>query len=259
MSQMRTITCSCCGSNSISKDGEFYVCSFCGTQYSYAEIQNMMNVRVDTSEKVANLLVLARRAKNNGDSETAAKYYEMILFDSPNCLEAMVFNAIYNSIDSRGKRTIIAFNSLKEIMLHTISEYNEPELVADASNTIKELLPALVDELVSNMTEAMLSQISSKLDIIDVLMDDGGAQRTRQVERASEDADSSFESISQLVQQQENAIFNFACSVVSLLEIKTNEYRDALLNMYKVKDEACYLTAYTAQYKSAIRSHPESQ
>jgi len=201
----------------------------------------MMNVRVDTSEKVANLLVLARRAKNSGDSETAAKYYEMVLFDSPNCTEAVVFNGIYNAFASKGKRISIAFNALKEILLQTISESDEPELITDATSTILELLPALVDDLVSNMTNAMHALISGKLNEIDVLLDGGGAQKSRQAERASQDADASFEAVSDLVQAQENSIYNFACSVSSLLEKAADEYCNALINMYKVKDEACYL------------------
>lgn len=44
-------------------------------------------VKVDQSDELKNLYVLARRAKNNQENETAAKYYDMILVKEPKSWE----------------------------------------------------------------------------------------------------------------------------------------------------------------------------
>lgn len=94
---MKALTCEMCGStNLVKKDGVF-VCQSCGTQYSVEEAKKMMvegtvdvkgTVKVDTSDELNNLYEIARRAKDSGNFENAAKYYDMILAKDPKSWEA---------------------------------------------------------------------------------------------------------------------------------------------------------------------------
>ncbi len=47
------------------------------------------------TEELKNLYALARRAKNDGNDENAAKYYEMILMQNPNDWEANFYSTYY--------------------------------------------------------------------------------------------------------------------------------------------------------------------
>ena len=46
-------------------------------------------------KKLDNLLILAHRARENGDSANAAKYYEQILLEDPNNWEAVFYSDYY--------------------------------------------------------------------------------------------------------------------------------------------------------------------
>lgn len=45
-------------------------------------------IKIDTSEELANLYQIARRAKDDNNGENAAKYYDMILIKDPTSWEA---------------------------------------------------------------------------------------------------------------------------------------------------------------------------
>lgn len=90
---MKALVCEMCASpNLIKKDG-MYVCENCGTRYTVEEARKMMiegsvdvsgsTIKIDTSNELANLYQIARRAKNDNNSENAAKYYDMILIKDP--------------------------------------------------------------------------------------------------------------------------------------------------------------------------------
>lgn len=89
-----------CGSNDLLKQDGVFVCQTCGTKYSVEEARKMMvegtvaitgSVKVDVSEKVQNLYVMARRARDENNAELASKYYEMITMEDPNDWEALFY------------------------------------------------------------------------------------------------------------------------------------------------------------------------
>ncbi len=97
---MKKLTCEMCGSNDLIKQDGVFVCQYCGTKYTVEEAKKMMidgtvdvqgTVKVDVSDKVNNLYIVARRAKDAGDSESAAKYYEMITFENPRDWECLFY------------------------------------------------------------------------------------------------------------------------------------------------------------------------
>lgn len=103
---MKALTCEMCGSTNLIKDDGVFVCQSCGTKYSIEEAKKMMvegtvdvkgTVKVDTSDELKNLYEVARRAKESGNSENAAKYYEMILVKNPSSWEANFYTVFFQS------------------------------------------------------------------------------------------------------------------------------------------------------------------
>lgn len=108
---MKQLVCEMCGSTDLIKQDGIFVCQACGTKYSVEEARKMMvqgtvdasgsTIKVDTSGELANLYQIARRAKNENDSEQAAKYYEMILQKVPGDWETAFYSVYYRSMNCR--------------------------------------------------------------------------------------------------------------------------------------------------------------
>ena len=100
--RMQALVCELCGSNDIVKQGEFFVCQHCGTKYTVEEARKLLGtVKIDKSEETENLLVLARRARDENNSENAEKYYGMVLMQSPNDWEASFFHVYYQAAECK--------------------------------------------------------------------------------------------------------------------------------------------------------------
>lgn len=102
---MKQLTCEMCGSNDLVKQEGVFVCQSCGCKYSVEEAKKMMvegtvevtgTVKVDKSDNLSNLYLLARRAREDNNSENAAKYYGEILLLEPNSWEANFYSTYYN-------------------------------------------------------------------------------------------------------------------------------------------------------------------
>ncbi len=103
---MKQLTCEMCGSTELIKQDGFFVCQTCGCKYSVEEAKKMMiegtvevqgTVKVDRSDNIEKFYQLARRAREDGDSETATKYYEMILLENPNSWEAAFYRLLFST------------------------------------------------------------------------------------------------------------------------------------------------------------------
>lgn len=104
---MKQLTCEMCGSTDLLKQDGVFICQSCGTKYSIEEAKKMMvegtvdvtgsTVKVDTSDELANLYELARRAKDADNAENAAKYYEMILLKEPTNWEAAFYSVYFQA------------------------------------------------------------------------------------------------------------------------------------------------------------------
>ncbi|MDD6879965.1 MAG: hypothetical protein PUE18_00110 [Firmicutes bacterium] len=102
---MKQLSCEMCGSTDLIKDGGVFVCQTCGCKYSVEEAKKMMiegtvdvsgsKVKVDNAERLKNLHQLADRAKEENDTENAAKYFEQILLEDPNDWEANFYTVFY--------------------------------------------------------------------------------------------------------------------------------------------------------------------
>lgn len=108
---MKQLTCEMCGSTDLMKQDGVFVCQSCGTKYSVEEAKKMMvegtvdvtgsTVKVDTSAELANLYQIARRAKDDNNSENAAKYYDMILVKDPTSWEAAFYVVYFKAMECK--------------------------------------------------------------------------------------------------------------------------------------------------------------
>lgn len=101
---MKALTCEMCGSTNLIKEGGVFICQSCGTKYSAEDAKRMMvegtvdvkgTVKVDSSDELKNLYEIARRAKESKNSESAVKYYDMILIKDSNSWEATFYTTYY--------------------------------------------------------------------------------------------------------------------------------------------------------------------
>ena len=107
---MKQLTCEMCGSIDLVKQDGYFVCQFCGCKYTVEEAKKMMiegtvevqgTVKVDVSDELKNLYQIARRAKDDNNSEKAAKYYDMIVVKDPESWEANFYSVYYQSMNCK--------------------------------------------------------------------------------------------------------------------------------------------------------------
>lgn len=108
---MKQLTCEMCGSTDLIKQDGVFVCQSCGCKYSVDEAKKLLvegtvdvsgsTVKVDTSDELANLYQIARRAKDDNNSENAAKYYDMILVKDPTSWEASFYVVYFKAMSCK--------------------------------------------------------------------------------------------------------------------------------------------------------------
>ena len=99
---MKAIVCEMCGSQDLIKQDGYYVCQNCGTKYAPEEAKKLMvevsgAVKVDNSEKIENLYVLARRAYKDGNWNDAENYYSQLTVERPKDWEAQFYKGYCNA------------------------------------------------------------------------------------------------------------------------------------------------------------------
>lgn len=138
---MKQLTCEMCGSTDLMKQDGVFVCQTCGTKYSVEEAKRMMvegtvdvtgsTVKVDTSSELKNLYELARRAKTDGNSENAQKYYDQILIKDPSSWEANFYSVYYQSMNCKIgqiQSAAIRLSNCEDTVLKLIKEnVSDPE------------------------------------------------------------------------------------------------------------------------------------
>lgn len=146
---MKALICKQCNSNELVKQGEAYVCTFCGTQYTDEEIKKMQiegTVKIDNSEMVERFLQNARRAKQKEDWDETEKYYNMVEQNDPSNIEAIFYSsygkAKVSLVDSDLYKRQAAFKILKNCVsiiddnFELEKEEENRKIIDDISNDI---------------------------------------------------------------------------------------------------------------------------
>lgn len=145
---MQAIKCELCGSSDIMKQDGFFQCLNCKTKYSIEEARNLIGVvKIDKSEDVENLLILARRYFNTQNYSESEKYYELALRDAPNNWEAVYYHAYCQALHPNYDHPEEALNTIlngTKIALELIPEQLEPEQQHDALRSMIELNQPIV-------------------------------------------------------------------------------------------------------------------
>ena len=132
------LQCVVCG-GSISKQGDVFVCQTCGCQYSLEEVRRMAaeggaqaagasaapaaeppQTEGSGYSKLDNLYILARRARENNNSEDAAKYYHEILLEDPNSWEAAFYGVYYTAMKCKIGEIASAASSVSNCLESTM-------------------------------------------------------------------------------------------------------------------------------------------
>ncbi|MBQ7044245.1 MAG: TFIIB-type zinc finger domain-containing protein [Clostridia bacterium] len=139
---MKALVCEMCGSKEIVKQDGYFVCQACETKYSPEEAKKMMvegTVKIDHSASTEKHLQIARRAKEDSDSENAAKYYDLVLQEQPDNWEAAFYSVYYRAMDCK----IIEIPASAQLIQNTI--LNNVKLVKDTIENYDEQTKALVE------------------------------------------------------------------------------------------------------------------
>ena len=156
---MKTLACEMCNSTNVLKKDGVYICQSCGTKYSVEEARKMMvdglvevvgTVEIDSSKELTNLYQIARRAKNDDNSENAQKYYDMILVKDPNNWEANFYVVYFKAMSCKVAEIWNAANSISnsidtvlQLVKENVTDLNEQR------DVIEELYLRL--SIISNM------------------------------------------------------------------------------------------------------------
>ncbi len=125
--RIKVLTCELCGSTDLIKQNGVFMCQSCGTKYSLEDAKKMMNA-CDTgssgasmSDKLKNLYILARRAKNEGNSNNAAKYYDLILLEAPEDWEAIFYGIYFKAYSCKISDIVLAAQSVTNCLENVIN------------------------------------------------------------------------------------------------------------------------------------------
>lgn len=137
--------CPSCGADiQLDDSREFGFCNFCGTKVMQDKIvvEHQGSVKIDQSDEVKNLYELARRAKNDCNSENAQKYYDMLLLKDSSSWEANFYTVYYKSmnckiaeIQNAANRLIICEDTVLQLIKDNITSTEEQKKAVEEMAT----------------------------------------------------------------------------------------------------------------------------
>lgn len=148
---MKAIVCEMCSSNDVVKQDGVYVCQSCGTKYTPDEARKLMievegpvdvsgsTVKLDKSTELNNLYSIARRAKDENNSEKAARYYDMILQQDPESWEANFYTVYYSSMQTNIANIVGAANRVSNVLPSTFSMISSTVPAAEQAKVCTEV------------------------------------------------------------------------------------------------------------------------
>ncbi len=150
---MQAIRCELCGSSDIMKQEGFYICQNCKTKYSVEEAMKLIGVvKIDKSEDIENLLILARRNFDSLKYDESDKYYELALREAPNNWEAVFYHAWLSVNKTYREHPLEDLKALLDgtsLALEFVPQQLDAEQQHQALSTIVHLHSTLVCEVIS--------------------------------------------------------------------------------------------------------------
>lgn len=158
---MAQLTCELCGGTNLLKQDGVFVCQDCGCKYTLEEARKIMNggagvpaaaepAASTESKKLANLYQLARRAKDEDNSENAAKYYEQIMLEEPDSWEAAFYQTYYTAMQCKIGQIASAANLVTSCLENVFGLIRDKVTDEEAqSSAVSEVTARVV--LISNM------------------------------------------------------------------------------------------------------------
>ena len=146
---MKQLLCEICGSTNLIKQDGMFVCQSCGVKYSVEEIKQMIEdeslekeetIKYERTDELKNLYEIARRAKNNNNSEYAQKYYDLIMVKDPLSWEAAFYTVYYQSMNCKIAEicsAAVRLSNCEDTVLKLIKDnVKEPEEVKKAVDEV---------------------------------------------------------------------------------------------------------------------------
>lgn len=171
---MKRLTCEMCGSTDLIKQDGVFVCQTCGCKYSIEEAKKMMvegtvdvsgsTVKVDNERKIENLRTLADRAKAEGDTETAAKYFEELLKEDPNNWEANFYTIYYAAHNIKIAQIGSAANRVSNIIDTVFGLIKETLATQEEQNAAKEEVAGAVLNFASYLIPNATNHLGDSLE-----------------------------------------------------------------------------------------------
>lgn len=171
---MKRLTCEMCGSTDLIKQDGVFVCQTCGCKYSIEEAKKMMvegtvdvsgsTVKVDNERKIENLRTLADRAKAEGDTETAAKYFEELLKEDPNNQEANFYTIYYAAHNIKIAQIGSAANRVSNIIDTVFGLIKETLATQEEQNAAKEEVAGAVLNFASYLIPNATNHLGDSLE-----------------------------------------------------------------------------------------------
>lgn len=160
---MQKMQCEMCGSTDIIKQDGVYVCQYCGCKYTPEEAKKLLGtVRIDNTERLANLYQLARRAKDENNTTLAAKYYNQIVVENPNDWEAVFYSTYYTAMGCKIAEITTAattitnnFPTVFKLIAENVQEEKRSDIYVEISTRISTLSQILENAAVEHYNSHM--------------------------------------------------------------------------------------------------------
>ncbi len=176
---MKQLICEMCRSTDMMKEDGAFVCQSCGAKYSVEEAKKMVSDEANSdssrtgepkmSQELSNLYQIARRAKGDDNSESAAKYYDMILIKDPTSWEASFYVVYFKAMQCKIAQIKSAGNSIANCIETTLNlikdnvtdEEEQRKAYTEVSNGVIRISTMLVNAA-ANHYAGISSQIRGK-------------------------------------------------------------------------------------------------
>ena len=252
---MKAFVCEICGSNDVIKINGEYVCQYCGTKYSVDEAKKIYAdaVRIDNSEKINNLLILARRAKETNNVEDASKYYGLLLMEEPNNKEAQIYDLLYRAVHSTKDK----FNENARLLSDGIISIIKSEdfgLTESICTDTSKWIVGVSEEIMKDMTNAMLRQIDAMMNNLDAIYGSNDFVQRNKADRHAKEVDRQTETEFERIHSQIDSLQNFVEKVLEeLSKYPTEEVQKPITEMRKALDAVYYMRVRVGKEKAPTR------